>query len=77
MTLQAHAEITVSPFGNISRSISLKADGKNVTLHFTQENKVAKGISDVCIHAGFHQALFPGLPSDGHFHLAANSSSER
>ncbi|XP_051722649.1 uncharacterized protein LOC127497907 isoform X1 [Ctenopharyngodon idella] len=72
----AHATIAVSPFGNIGSSISLKADEKNVTLHFSQENKVTKGISAVCIHAGFHQTLFPGVTSDGHIHLAANSSSE-
>lgn len=77
MTFQAHAAIAVSPFGNIGSSISLKADEKNLTLQFTQENKVTKGISAMCIHAGFHQTLFPGVISDGHIQLAANSSSER
>lgn len=77
MTFQANAAITVSPFGNISSSISLKANEKNATLHFTLDNKVAKGINTVCVHAGFHQTLFPGVTSDGHIHLAANSSSER
>ncbi|XP_039517178.1 uncharacterized protein LOC120471430 [Pimephales promelas] len=72
----AHAEIIVSPFGNIGSSISLKADGKNATLHFTQENKMTNGSSDVGINAGFHQTLFPDLPSDGRIHLAAISSSE-
>uniref|UniRef100_A0A9J7Z687 Si:dkeyp-106c3.1 n=1 Tax=Cyprinus carpio carpio TaxID=630221 RepID=A0A9J7Z687_CYPCA len=72
----ANAAITVSPFGNISSSISLKANEKNATLHFTLDNKVAKGINTVCVHAGFHQTLFPGVTSDGHIHLAANSSSE-
>ncbi|ROJ13809.1 hypothetical protein DPX16_19684 [Anabarilius grahami] len=73
---QAHAAIAVSPFGNFGSSISLKADEKNVTLQFTQENKVTKDTSAMCIHAGFHQTLFPGVISDGHIQLAANSSSE-
>jgi len=77
ITFQAHAEIIVSPFGNIGSSISLKADGKNATLHFTQENKMTNGSSDVGINAGFQQTLFPDLPSDGRIHLAAISSSER
>ncbi|XP_016386351.1 uncharacterized protein LOC107722497 [Sinocyclocheilus rhinocerous] len=72
----ANAAITVSPFGNISSSISLKANEKNATLHFTLDNKVAKGIDTVCVHAGFRQTLFPGVTSDGRIHLAANSSSE-
>ncbi|XP_073705892.1 uncharacterized protein [Garra rufa] len=72
----AQAAITVSPLGNISSSISLKANEKNATLHFTLDNKVEKGINTVGFHTGFHQTLFPGVTSDGRIHLSANSSPE-
>ncbi len=77
MIFQANAAVTVSPLGNIGSSINLKANEKNATLHFNLNNKVAKSINTVCVHAGFHQTLFPGVTSDGQIHLAANSSSER
>ncbi len=76
MIFQANAAVTVSPLGNIA-SINLKANEKNATLHFNLNNKVVKSINTVCVHAGFHQTLFPGVTSDGQIHLAANSSSER
>ncbi|KAF4116813.1 hypothetical protein G5714_001366 [Onychostoma macrolepis] len=72
----ANAAVIVSPLGNIGSSVNLKANEKNVTLHFNLNNKMAKGINTVCVHAGFHQTLFPGVTSDGQIHLAANTSSE-
>ncbi|XP_043117620.1 uncharacterized protein LOC122360826 [Puntigrus tetrazona] len=72
----ANAAVKVSPLGNIGSSISLKANEKNATLRFNLDNEVAKGISAMFVHAGFHQTLFPGVTSDGHIHLAANLSSE-
>ncbi|XP_065125287.1 uncharacterized protein [Paramisgurnus dabryanus] len=72
----AHGVMTVSSTGNISSSISLKEDEKNATLYFTLENTVPYEVNPVDIHVGFHQTLFPGISSDGHIHLAANSSSK-
>ncbi|XP_056320730.1 uncharacterized protein LOC130234526 [Danio aesculapii] len=74
---QANSAITVSLFGNISSSISLKADEKNSTIHLTLENKAAKGSNAVSIYADFHQNLLAGVTPESHIHLYANCSSER